>query len=1021
MGFPGILSRTGFLALSAGLLLSAGPWARAELRYGTGTWEAGLYGNHRVVVRVSGRAHAVRVRIPWRRRDLNPEKKKVIFVDAATEQEVRNVCPLAVDREAGDFVFEAATAPGDYYVYYLPNILQGRSNYPTAVYPEPKVEADAKWLRKFGLVPFQPPAEVSPGWGKAEVVEIQSSDELNSFFPMEVIATAGETAELLAAHPRAQYLVFPEDRRFPVRMAEDLPLRWIERGPRESFAGEAMRGEFFAFQIGICAARSAIADLDVTFSDLTQVKPASPPGLRPAAIPSSGAHSFNTRGVNWDGREFKKACAVARGKIQPLWCGFAIPRDIPPGEYGGEVVVQPMGLSPTRVGLTINVREGVLADAGDSEPWRMSRLRWLDSRIAFDDEVVPPYTPLAVSGRTVSCLGRSVDIGPDGLPEQISSYFSADVTGLQPDGRRILASPIELVVVPKGGAALRWTEDGPRFVGQGPGAVDWEARGQAGPLVLACRGRMEFDGFLQFKVRLVSGSAVDVEDIRLEIPIFAAAARYMMGLGFKGGLRPGRFKWAWDQKKNQDSLWIGDVNAGLQVGLRDENYSRPLNTNFYLSKPLNLPPSWWNNGRGGCAVGEKDPGTVLFSASSGPRRIEPGQELHFNFQLLLTPFKPLDPKAHLATRFFHSFKPIDEVARTGANTINVHHANAINPYINYPFLRPAEMKKYIDEAHSRGMKVKIYNTIRELSNRCVELFALRSLGDEIFSRGPGGGFSWLQEHLVSDYIPAWFVPELKDAAVINSGMSRWHNYYLEGLDWLVKNVGIDGLYLDDVAFDRTTMKRVRKILDRGRPGALIDLHSANQYNPRDGFASSANLYLEHFPYLNRLWFGEYFDYGSAPEYWLVEISGIPFGLLGEMLQDGGNPWRGMIYGMTNRLPWSGQDPARLWKVWDDFGIGDARMIGYWSADCPVRTDCSDVLATAYVKKGSALISVASWAKDPVKCRLKIDWKALGLDGSKVRLRAPGVADFQPEAAFAPDESIPVEPGRGWLFLLKETV
>jgi hypothetical protein len=838
---------------------------------------------------------------------------------------------------------------------------------------------------------------------------------------MEVIATAGETAELLAAHPRAQYLVFPEDRRFPVRMAEDLPLRWIERGPRESFAGEAMRGEFFAFQIGICAARSAIADLDVTFSDLTQVKPASPPGLRPAAIPSSGAHSFNTRGVNWDGREFKKACAVARGKIQPLWCGFAIPRDIPPGEYGGEVVVQPMDLSPTRVGLTINVREGVLADAGDSEPWRMSRLRWLDSRIAFDDEVVPPYTPLAVSGRTVSCLGRSVDIGPDGLPEQISSYFSADVTGLQPDGRRILASPIELVVVPKGGAALRWTEDGPRFVGQGPGAVDWEARGQAGPLVLACRGRMEFDGFLQFKVRLVSGSAVDVEDIRLEIPIFAAAARYMMGLGFKGGLRPGRFKWAWDQKKNQDSLWIGDVNAGLQVGLRDENYSRPLNTNFYLSKPLNLPPSWWNNGRGGCAVGEKDPGTVLFSASSGPRRIEPGQELHFNFQLLLTPFKPLDPKAHFATRFFHSFKPIDEVARTGANTINVHHANAINPYINYPFLRPAEMKKYIDEAHSRGMKVKIYNTIRELSNRCVELFALRSLGDEIFSRGPGGGFSWLQEHLVSDYIPAWFVPELKDAAVINSGMSRWHNYYLEGLDWLVKNVGIDGLYLDDVAFDRTTMKRVRKILDRGRPGALIDLHSANQYNPRDGFASSANLYLEHFPYLNRLWFGEYFDYGSAPEYWLVEISGIPFGLLGEMLQDGGNPWRGMIYGMTNRLPWSGQDPARLWKVWDDFGIGDARMIGYWSADCPVRTDCSDVLATAYVKKGSALISVASWAKDPVKCRLKIDWKALGLDGSKVRLRAPGVADFQPEAAFAPDESIPVEPGRGWLFLLKETV
>ena len=529
---------------------------------------------------------------------------------------------------------------------------------------------------------------------------------------------------------------------------------------------------------------------------------------------------------------------------------------------------------------------------------------------------------------------------------------------------------------------------------------------------------MEADGFVEFQIGLAASAALEVDDVRLEIPLFRDAAKYMMGLGFKGGLRPPRFEWAWEQKKNQDSLWIGDVNAGLQVNLRDENYSRPLNTNFYLSKPLNLPPSWWNEGKGGVEVKARSDGIVLVAASSGPRRIEAGEVLHFNFNLLLTPFKPIDPKTHFATRFFHAFKPVEEVAGTGANTINVHHANAVNPYINYPFLRPAEMKKYIDEAHARGMKVKIYNTIRELSNRCVELFALRSLGDEIFSKGPGGGFSWLQEHLVSDYIAAWFVPELKDAAIINSGMSRWHNYYLEGLNWLVRKVGIDGLYIDDVAFDRTTMKRVRKILDRGRPGALIDLHSANQYNPRDGFASSANLYLEHFPFLNRLWFGEYFDYDSAPDYWLVEISGIPFGLMGEMLQDGGNPWRGMIYGMTNRLPWSGQDPARIWKAWDEFGIEEARMIGYWSAECPVRTDNLNVLATAYVREGRTLISLASWAAEPVRCRLRINWEALGMNGPNARLHAPEIPDFQPEAAFGPDDLIPVEPGKGWLLELK---
>ena len=50
----------------------------------------------------------------------------------------------------------------------------------------------------------------------------------------------------------------------------------------------------------------------------------------------------------------------------------------------------------------------------------------------------------------------------------------------------------------------------------------------------------------------------------------------------------------------------------------------------------------------------------------------------------------------------------------------------------------------IDEAHERDMKVKIYYTVRELTNRAPELFALRSLGNEILSYGPGGGFSWTE-------------------------------------------------------------------------------------------------------------------------------------------------------------------------------------------------------------------------------------------------------------------------------------
>jgi hypothetical protein len=204
------------------------------------------------------------------------------------------------------------------------------------------------------------------------------------------------------------------------------------------------------------------------------------------------------------------------------------------------------------------------------------------------------------------------------------------------------------------------------------------------------------------------------------------------------------------------------------------------------------------------------------------------------------------------------------------------------------------------------------------------------------------------------------------------------------------------------------------------PG-IIDLHSANQYNKSDGFNNSANLYMEHFPYINRLWFGEYFDYEkNTPDFFLTEVSGIPFGLMGEMLQDGGNPWRGMIYGMTNRMPWSATaDPRPIWKLWDDFGIKGTEMVGYWSENCPVTTSNNKVLATVYKKKGAALISIASWADGNEDVQLKIDWKKLGLDPSKVTLVAPEVKNFQPQQVFQLNETIPVEKGKGWLLVVKE--
>ena len=58
---------------------------------------------------------------------------------------------------------------------------------------------------------------------------------------------------------------------------------------------------------------------------------------------------------------------------------------------------------------------------------------------------------------------------------------------------------------------------------------------------------------------------------------------------------------------------------------------------------------------------------------------------------------------------------------------------------------------------------------------------------------------------------------------------------------------------------------------------------------------------------------------NAKDYWLIELSNIPYGLTGEMLgaPHPVNPWRGMIYGMVWRYgPAHGVNKTQIWALWD---------------------------------------------------------------------------------------------------------
>ena len=141
-----------------------------------------------------------------------------------------------------------------------------------------------------------------------------------------------------------------------------------------------------------------------------------------------------------------------------------------------------------------------------SELWRQSRLRWLDSTVGIDDQVTAPYTPLSVSGRTVSCLGREVRVAPTGFPASIRS-----------GNNEVLESPINLVVETAEGKTA-WSGGQAEVRKSAPGAVTWEASNAGGKFQLHCHAKMEFDGHISFDVHVRANETANVNDIRLEFP-----------------------------------------------------------------------------------------------------------------------------------------------------------------------------------------------------------------------------------------------------------------------------------------------------------------------------------------------------------------------------------------------------------------------------------------------------------------------------------------------------------------------
>lgn len=697
------------LFIIGALIISALQGKAQDVNYGTGQWNSEGLGNHRAVIYVEKPSEAVKVIVPWRRLD-NVENKNLILISALTNKRVNNIYCIKKNKDFGEIVFQPVTGEGNYYLYYMPVRNTGKWWFPDATYEKPADTYNPEWKNKTAS---------KPDSQAAKTISFESKSDYHSFYPMEVPVNQEELADLVEKNLDKEFLIFPENRNYPARMVETIPYRWYKKGANYKFEGCAMKDESYSWQLGIFAPYQGLDDVKITFSDLKDEKG--------DVLASKTMRCINMGGKDHLGNKFVKNVKIPKGEVRAMWIVSDIQADQAPGIYLGKVTVSAKGTKRYSIDVKLQIADKMAVNRGYDTPQNQSRLNWLDSDMGIDDEIIAPYTRVKLNGRNVSIFGRKLSYNKSGFPEKITSSFTGSNHSIDGPDKNILSGPIHLDLVQKG-KIIKFLSKEPEIVLQASGAVAWKTVLSSQDIDIFVKAKMECDGYINYETKIKAKNDISLDDVQLVIPYIKSTAKYLMGMGKQGGYTPMKLEWKWNQEYANNMIWLGDVNAGLQVKLKH------LVPDWKLASFEKVGPyrDWSNEGRGGCNVVSSDK-EVVVNAYVGAKTMKRGDEMVLNFGLLITPFKILDDK-HWNEKYYHADNNPETAAKNGATIMNIHHANVYNPYINYPFLSGDTLKSIIAKGNKLNIRTKLYYTVRELSTNACELWALRQLDDEIYSR-----------------------------------------------------------------------------------------------------------------------------------------------------------------------------------------------------------------------------------------------------------------------------------------------
>lgn len=607
---------------------------------------------------------------------------------------------------------------------------------------------------------------------------------------------------------------------------------------------------------------------------------------------------------------------------------------------------------------------------------------WMGNKVGLEDKVLPPWTPLKVTGGTgkgqpptnrnspvtVSCLGRTYEFGATGLPTQI---ISKD----QP----MLIRPVALYVSVDG-KACQWAPGQNKVKSSSATSAEVEGFAETnvpqGKVTLRTHTRIEYDGLMLIDVGLETLEGVKPDSVSLDISLRQDVALYRhrwspQWAGYSGNIPAG--EGVVDSDTFIPYAWLGDNDRGL----------------FWFCETGQQWPNW--SGKNAFeTVREGNTVTLRLNLLAKDQALPANWKYQFGLQA--TPVKPI-PKDWRKWRL------------TPAPRANIHilwpqPTKDSMKYYGYPEAAdPATFAKRIDEFHTKGVNVVPYS--------CLSFFSGASPEWQWFGSkwGMGGGDAGSSDVAAYGAVFQMICPQAKNYSDFiiwknKQFMDQFHldGYYHDnshpyscavedtGCGW--RDAGGAWHQTFPILGFRDLYRRLYATVKSAKPDAFLMAHMSGKVTiPFLGYEDS---YLDGEHFRGRVK-DSYMDLMSLDTF-RAEFMGRQWGIMPYFLpefdeenQKKVEPTRGLIglLLLHDVAPWpiwcNKEVFDEAFEALDSFGYIDSDFIPYFDAVPPGTTEMKDVYVSVYKRAdGRALAIVANLSKENRSGAVRLNSKRIGL-------------------------------------------